>query len=88
MSSKSSTVVEAVAHDFAWRAGRTLERVLLDRAFDVAEQSDCSIVTIEHVGSCLDGALFEQLLDLMRKEPDAGRAPVAEIGESAPCEAA
>lgn len=62
----SSTVVEQVlfradASAIAFHAGQHFEELLLERAVQAALQADSSVVTVEHVLSCLDGGLFERL---------------------------
>jgi hypothetical protein len=59
-------VVDVRASTFAFRAGQLVEQLLLDRGLELARQSGCSVVTAEHVASCLSPTLFDQLLEQAR----------------------
>ncbi len=67
-------VVDVRASTFAFRAGQLVERLLLDHGIDLARESGCSVVTAEHVASCLDLALFDQLLEQVRGSSHGGTA--------------
>ncbi len=67
-------VVDVRASTFAFRAGQLVERLLLDRGVDLARQSGCSVVTAEHVESCINRALFDQLLEQVRGISHGGTA--------------
>ena len=60
-------VVDLRASNFAFRASQMVERLLLDRGLEIARQSGSSIVTADHVGSCLDHVLLDQVLERMRE---------------------
>jgi hypothetical protein len=65
-------LVDVGASDFAFRASQLLERLLLDHGIQVACQAGSSIVAAEHVESCLDHALFDELLKRVRENSDGG----------------
>jgi hypothetical protein len=66
--------VDVGASSFAFRASQLLERLLLDGGIELARRSGASIVTEEHVESCLDDALFDRFLKRVRESPDGGSA--------------
>ena len=67
-------VVDVGASNFAFRVGQLVERLLLDRGVDLARQSGCLVVTAEHVESCLNLSLFDQLLEQVRESSHVGTA--------------
>lgn len=81
-------VVDIAASDFAFRASQLLEQLLLDRGIEVASQAGSSIVAAEHVESCLDHALFDELLKRVRENPDGGTRGEGEARDGQPREAA
>jgi hypothetical protein len=66
-SEKNSVVIERRAIDFAFRTGQLVEDLLVDRGMELAGKTGASIVTVECVESCLDQALFDQLLRRLRE---------------------
>ena len=76
--------VDIRASDFAFRAGQLVERLLLDRGLQLARQAGCSVATAEHMESCLDRGLFDQVRGISRGEiAEAGRARTGESREAA-----
>jgi len=65
-------LLDVKATDVAFRAGQSLEQLLLDRALEVARQAGATVVTAKHVESCLDPFPLEQFLDLMRESLNGG----------------
>lgn len=72
-------VVDVRASTFAFQAGQLVERLLLDRGLDLARQSGSSVVTAEHVESCINRALFDQLLEQVRGISHGGSAGGGEV---------
>jgi len=64
---KNRVVVDAGASDLAFQAGQLAERLLLDRSIEIASQAGSSVVTAEHVESCLDHALSDELFKRVRE---------------------
>jgi hypothetical protein len=75
----SRVLVEISASDFAFRSGQSLEGLLWERSIEVARQSGSSTVTAEHVESCLDHALFDDLLRAMRESSNDRTADEAGV---------
>ena len=68
----SSTVSEDVAisrsaSGIAFEAGQLVERLLLQRSCELAPRLGSTVVTDEHVRSCLDSALLQDVFATMRK---------------------
>jgi hypothetical protein len=68
-------LVDSSASEFAFRAGQSLERLLMEGAVNVARRSADAIVTKDHIQSCLDECLLEQLREQVRAttHEDLGR---------------
>ena len=90
MSSTASdhVVVGAGAGNSAFRAGQLVERLLLDHGIEQASQSGASIVTAEHVESCLDHALFDHLSRRVREICHGGTAGEERVRDGESREAA
>jgi len=69
-----SVVVESRASDLAFRVGQMVERLLVDRAIELAMESGSPMVTANHVESGLDQALFDHLLRRVRESSRGGTA--------------
>lgn len=69
-----SVVVECRASDLAFRVGQLVERLLVDRAIELAIESGSPMVTADRVESCLDEALFNHLLRRVRESSRGGTA--------------
>ena len=54
-------LLDAGASDLAFRAGQLVEEILVERGVEVARQAGTSVATIDHIQSCVDGALLNQL---------------------------
>ncbi len=67
-------VVDRGASNLAFRAGQLVESLLVDRGIELARKSGSSIVTAEHVESCLDQVLFDHLLRRVRENSHGGTA--------------
>jgi len=80
--------VDVRACAFAFQAGQLLERLLLDRSIELARQSGSSTATAEHVESCLDHALFDQLLKRVRENSHGGNAGESRVDGGRSVEAA
>jgi hypothetical protein len=83
-----SVVVDSHATNLAFRAGQLFERLLVDRGVELASNSGSSIVTAEHVESCLDQVLFDHLLRRMRESSHDGTAGEDRVGSGESREAA
>ena len=66
-SAKNSVLIERCAIDFAFHTGQLLDDLLVDRGIELASKTGASVVTAECVKSCLDQALFDQLLRRVRE---------------------
>ncbi|HZZ27624.1 MAG TPA: hypothetical protein VFE46_06410 [Pirellulales bacterium] len=58
----SQIVVDGSAIEYAFRMGQTIERLLLEQSIKECEESGSSLVTKDHVKSCLNWSLFERLI--------------------------
>ena len=68
MSSESQVEVlfDRVACDRAFYAGQLVERLLLDRAAEVARKAGSSTVTTCELEACFDDATAHQLIEALR----------------------
>jgi hypothetical protein len=71
-------LIDVRANNLAFHIGQWVEETLLDRSLEIVRRSGASVVTTEHVESCLNHALFDELLKWMKegksdRPQDAGR---------------
>ena len=84
----SRVVIDVCASDFAFHLGQWFHQSLLDRSIEIARQTGSSVVTTEHVESCLDHAWFDELLKRMREGSDDRAAVKRGVGKRQSREAA
>lgn len=85
---RSDVWVDVDASNFAFRIGQWAEQLLLDRSVRLATESGSPVVTVEHVESCLDHALFDELLERVRENPHERTAVAGGVCDRDPREAA
>ena len=83
-----SVVVDSHASNLAFRAGQLVERLLVDRGIELAGNSGSLIVTAEHVESCLDQVLFDNLLRRVKESSHGGTTGEERVGNGESREAA
>ena len=89
----SSTVTECVliearADNLAFRVGQLVEQLLTDRAMELAGRSGSSLVTVEHIESCLDDVLSDPQLRRVTESSHGGTAGEEGVGAGEPRKAA
>ena len=68
---KSAVLVDGSASDFAFRAGQLLERLLVERGVDAASRSGLTVVTSQHIESCLSDPLLDDLRKTLGADTNA-----------------
>lgn len=61
-SNNDRILIDNGASNFAFRISQLVERILLDRSIELASQCGATIVTAEHIKTCLDQSSFDQIL--------------------------
>ncbi len=57
----SKILIDSSASKLAFRAGQALERLLVDRAIAATRDAGATVVTTDHIQSCMDSSLFAQV---------------------------
>jgi len=74
-------LIDSNASTLAFRAGQALERLLVDRAIAAARDAGATVVTTDHIQSCIDSSLFAQVR--IELNEDAHESPARECRKSA-----
>ncbi len=67
-------LLDAGASDLAFHAGQLVEEILVERGVEVARQAGTSVVTVDHLQSCIDVALLDQLRQRLGNRLDGNQA--------------
>ena len=81
-------LVSSDASNLAFRAGQLFECLLVDRGIEAAHNSGSSIVTADHLESCLDQVLFDHLFRRLRESSHGETAGEGRAGNRESREAA